>query len=72
MQHALLRLVHIQMLFAHLQKGRDVFLPHDMPLAEHGPLVPSGHDPGDIVTEDAADSVLDVNGFHGSSFHCLS
>ena len=72
MQHALLRLVHIQMFLAHLQKGLDVFLPHDMPLAENGPFVPSGHDAGDIVTEHAADSVLDVNGFHGSSFHCLS
>ena len=66
MEHSLLLLPHVEVLFAHGQQHRDVLRGDDVALAEPGILGDAGDDLGQVMAQHMAHCLTSFNEFHGA------
>ena len=66
MEHSLLLLPHVEVLFAHGQQHRDVLRGDDVSLAEPGILGDAGDDLGQVMAQHMAHRLTGFNEFHGA------
>ena len=66
MEHSLLLLPHVEVLFAHGQQHRDVLRGDDVALAEPGILGDTGDDLGQVMAQHMAHRLTGFNEFHGA------